>query len=287
MGFSGLVQRPVSTIAMSKTDVSKQTDESVVWGSPRLVEMIEVMVPELFLRQDLKVTAIAQQDLRKAENLATDGGKLSSQYFGAGLSGPLFSPLFYSTYFYLGTGSYQQASILSFLAGGRLRLYLTEALFSRIELRGLFSSGDATHPEFYEGSSSEISRMFVAISPPFFGLVFNPKLGNIWLMSLNYSLKPFSRTKSRVMQNFQSSIKSTAFFRSTAGAISEEGIDPDSSSLYLGTSVDGRIGFRPLSDLGAAVVFGMFIPNGAAAGPFVESSRSIEYLTRLELSISF
>ena len=282
-----MVQRPVSTIAMSKTDVSKQTDESVVWGSPRLVEMIEVKVPELFFRQDLMVTAIAQQDLRRAENLVTDGGKLSSQYFGAGLSGPLFSSLFYSTYFYLGTGSYQQAAILSFLAGGRLRLYLTEALFSRIELRGLFSSGDATHTEFYEGSSSEISRMFVTISPPFFGLVFSPKLGNIWLVSLNYSLKPFSWSKSRVLQNLQSSVKGTTFFRSTVGAISEAGIDPDSSSLYLGTAVEGRIGFRPLSDLGAAVVFGTFIPNGGASSPFVESSRSIKFLTRFELSISF
>ena len=287
VGFSGLVQRPVSTIAMSGTDVAKQADENVILGSPRLVEMIEVMIPELFLRQDLTVTVIAQQDLRRAENLITGGGNLFSQYFGVGLNGPLFASLFYSAYFYLGTGSYQQAAILSFLTGGKLRLYLTKVLFSRIELGGLFSSGDAAHTEFYEGSPSGISRMFVPISPPFFGLVFSPKLGNIFLLNLYYSLRPFSWAKSPALQNLQTSVKGTAFFRSTPGAISEGGIDTASTGLYLGTEVDVRIGFRPVSDLGAAIVLGMFIPNNSANSPFDANNRSTGYLARFELSISF
>lgn len=287
VGYSGLVQKPVSTIIMSRSDVQDQSIDSKIFGSPRLIEIVEIELPELILRQDVTVSALLQQDLRSQADVVSGGGKVSSQYFGTGLSGPLFSSLYYSAYFYLGTGSYQNVTILSYLTGGRVRLYLEEALFSKVELSGLYSSGDADHVDFYEGSASGASLSFIPISRPTFGLVFSPQLGNIWLITLEYSIKPFSGTGSPVMENLQTSVKGIGYFRSTVGTISEEGIDPGSRDNYLGTEVDSRIGFRPLSDVGATLMFGVFIPNGTFSSPFLTDKREVQYKGRLELSISF
>jgi len=287
VGFSGLMQRPVSTIIMSRSDVFDQLDENIFFAPPRLVEMAEIHFPELFLRQDLVVTVLLQQDLRAQDTFVAGGETLSSQYFGVGVSGPLIPALYHSLYFYLGTGGYQDGSIFSFLTGGGLRLYLDHLLYSIIEVNGMFASGDAGLSEFNEGRASGTSGLFTPISQPFFGLAFSPQAGNIWLVNLSYSLKPFSNVGSRILENLQTSLEWYLYFRSTTGVISEGGIDPDSDELYLGIEVDGRIGFRPFSDLGTALLFGMFIPNSGASSPFIAGSRGVRYLVRLELSVSF
>ncbi|HEC61854.1 MAG TPA: hypothetical protein ENI27_06325 [bacterium] len=264
VGFSGLVQKPVSSIIMTKSDLNDQADDSMFFAPQRLIEMVDVKFPELFWRQDVTVSVLLQQDLRAQTKVVSGGGKLSSQYFGVGLAGPLVVPLYYSAYFYLGAGGYQDTLLLSILSGGKVSLYLEQVLSSRIELSGLYASGDETLDEFYEGRASGTSGLFTPISPPAFGLVFSPQVGNIWLLGLDYTIKPFSKTGSKVMKNLQTSLKGIAYFRSTAGPISEGGLATDSSDLYLGTEVDGRISFRPMSDLGAALVFGFFIPNSAS-----------------------
>ena len=96
---------------------------------------------------------------------------------------------------------------------------------------------------------------------------------------MSYSIKPHD--------TLQTLLKAAAFFRSTTGQISEPGIDDASDSLYLGTEIDLVVNFRPFSDLGAALSGGFFIPNNGAGGAFLESDRSIEFLTRLEFSFSF
>ncbi len=131
------------------------------------------------------------------------------------------------------------------------------------------------------------SALFTPISRPTLGLVFSPQVGNIWLLGLDYSIKPFSKSGSKVMENLQASIKGIVFFRSKVGAISEGSMASGSFDLYLGTEVDGRVNFRPVSDFGAALVFGLFIPNGDSTSPFIEYYRSVRYLARVELSISF
>jgi hypothetical protein len=78
------------------------------------------------------------------------------------------------------------------------------------------------------------------------------------------------------------------FFRATPGSITDqEGFNPDSESLYLGTEIDFIINFRPLSDIGVRLSTGYFIPNNGTDGVYFDDGRAFEFLGKFELSISF
>ena len=61
VGFLGLQLQPVSTVSMSWAD---RATHDTIWAPPRLLEMLQVELPELFGRQSLMVALVAQQDLR-------------------------------------------------------------------------------------------------------------------------------------------------------------------------------------------------------------------------------
>lgn len=112
-------------------------------------------------------------------------------------------------------------------------------------------------------------------------------MGNIIFSRLSYSIKPLSDLENSVLSNIQMELTDLTYFRSTAGAISESGINGTSDSLYLGTEIDGTVNFRPYSDLGISISSGVFIPNNGTDGAFVESLRGIEFLARAGISFSF
>ncbi len=284
---SGLVQAASSTILMSKSDVNDVFDPTAFFAALRMIELMELNFIEPFLRQDIVVSVLLQHDMRMEEKMVAGGDAVHTQYLGVGMSGPLLPALYHSCYFYLGTGVYSDVFIASFLTGGGLRLYLDEALYSVFELSTLLGTGDTEAGTFLEGRTSGESGLFTPVSRPFFGLVFSPNVGNLWMSKLSYSFKPFSATGS-VMANLQVSADGYLYFRTMRGLISEEGlIDRDSTENYLGIEVDGRIGFRPLSDLGLALLFGIFIPNTSSTSPFIRSQRKLQYFGKFELSASF
>jgi len=168
-----------------------------------------------------------------------------------------------------------------------MKLYLEEALYSKIELNLLYSSGDSDYDGFYEGNTAGNSTQFLPISRPSLGLLFSPQVSNIFFAQLSYSIKPFSGTQSPLLRNIQTLLNGTTFFRSTTGSISESGIDPGSGVSYLGTEVDLIINFRPLSDLGFILSNGIFFPNNGTGGAFLAEAMALNYLVRLELSMSF
>ncbi len=310
-GYTGLLFKQSSSIVISKADSSDTSREDVFLAPPRLIEAAQILFPELFLRQDLTLSFLAQQDLRSEDEIVTEGeedpilakgGKLNTQYMGLGLSGPIASSFYYDTYFYLGTGkvlsyledsdsgtgySYQYKPVLSYLFGGGLRIYVEEALFSKIELKFLFSSGDTDYSKFIDENTEGSANNFVPISRPDLALIFSPQLGNVFLTELSYSLKPLSGKGYSALDNLQTILKAIAFFRPTSGPISEGGIDSDSEALYLGTEIDGIINFRPFSDLGIALSVGLFIPNSGSGEAFLEDQRELEVLGRLEFSFCF
>ncbi len=309
-GYTGLLFKQSSTVLISQADSGDAANADAILSPPRLAGMVDIFFPEPFLRQDINLTYLFQVDLRPEDNLtragetaaSSKGGRLNTHYFGLGLSGPIVLPLYYDTFFYLGTGttlsylpdaasgtgsSYQYATILSYLFGGGLRLYLEEALFSRIELKSIFSSGDADYnSSFLEGNTSGLANMFIPVSRPDLSVVFTPQLGNIFLVELSYSLKPLSRTGYSALENMQTMLKAVTFFRPTTGPISEPEIDSTSKALYLGTEIDGIVNFRPFSDLGIALSVGVFIPNTLPGGAFLPS-KAVEILGKLEFSFSF
>lgn len=304
-GFSGLLFSPTSTILLSKADYNWVADTTKVLAPPRLVGMLTLHFPGFLLRQDLTISALMQEDIATGEELSdgeseyqpTKGGLLDTQYAGIRLSGPIVPTLFYSGYFFLNTGSmltyiddqYQYAPIIGFMAGGNVRLYFEELLYSRIMLQYVFTSGDKDHTTYVEGNDGgsveeAVSSSFIPISSKTLGLVFSPRMGNIMYGQFQYSIKPLSMVSSDLWSRFQTTLDAYFFLRSTVSPIADSGIDPDSTETYLGTEIDLSINFRPVSDLGVALKSGLFLPSQAA---FTPENSTPRFLMELYLSFSF
>ena len=278
--FTGLIQVPNSTVVLSISDRLDQTAPGTVLAAPRLVESLTVEFPEILGRQTITLSALLQQDLRPAGNLAPGGGPVHTQYFGLGLEGPIVRPLYYNAFFYLNTGWTGAGNILAFLSGAELDAYFVEALASRIGAQFVYASGDADYTSLYEGNTSGSGTGFLPVSAYTPMLVFTPRLSNLFFGRLLYSFKPFANTRSGAARNLQIEVSAAPFFRSVAGPISEGGVDAASTSLYLGTEADIVIRARPLSDLGLGLSFGIFFPGTAMTDP------TIRMLGRLEVSVS-
>jgi hypothetical protein len=309
VGYSGLLLKPSSEIVMSQSDSADQDVDSEKLGSPRLVETLGVLFPELLFRQDLNLAVVLQQDLRKASELIAEeeevefagglaGGRLNTQYFGLGVSGALFPSFYHETFLYFGTGkmlsyvddplsgtlhSYQYRPIRSAALGTSLYFYRQELLHSRFGFSALLAGGDADYASFLEGNSAGNAGQFVPVSRTTEALIFTPELGNLLLLELGYSLKPFSRRPSRTWRNLQVELATYGFLRPTIGPVSEEDVNSASTSRYLGSEVDVVLRFRPFSDLGLGLAFGVFLPNPAA---FTAPADRAWIQGRFELSFS-
>ncbi|RKX87494.1 MAG: hypothetical protein DRP58_02675 [Spirochaetes bacterium] len=301
-GYTGSLFKESSNVTMSIADKSDMSDDSVLFASPRIITGINMLFPESFKNQDIKISFWQEKDLRKS-NLMSEGpsaptglgGNIDILYFGIGSSGKIIPSLFYDTFSYLGMGktlsyissSYTYKNILSYLGYAGLRYYIPEALNSQISFKFLYTSGDSDHnSSFLEGNTSGQSTLFIPISKTSVALIFSPSLGNIFFTQLGYSFKPFFKSQSSLLKKIQLELMDINFFRSTTGQISESGINPASNSLYLGTEIDGTVNFRPYSDLGVSFSTGIFIPSSGGVNAF-QNSKDIELLLRLGLSFSF
>lgn len=302
-GYSGLLFTDSSTVVISKADQSDQSSSEVIFAAPRLISGLDLLLPELFMSQDLNLSFWMQMDLRAESDLLSEGpqaesskgGKLHTQYSGIGLKGALAPSLYYDTNFFLGTGktlsyidaAYSYENILSFMGTFGLRYYLQDKFFSKAGFKFIYSSGDSDYSEFTEGNTESNSTNFIPVSRSEFAQIFSPLLGNIFIAQLNYSIKPFGSGKNKKLQNIQTELKASGFFRSTTGKISEPGINQFSDSLYLGTEIDAVINFRPFSDLGIALSGGVFLPDTSSSGAFLETERNVELTGKAEFSFSF
>ena len=265
--YTGLLQMPSNAIMMSASDVADAAVEPVPnWGPlgvPRLVEGITVTLPGFLEQQNIILSGIFQQDLRKQADLVEGGSTLFSFYAGLGFMGPMpgVSSLFYTLYGYGSSGWYGDNIILSFLSGAGIN-YLMPAFFSsRIALDFLYSSGDADHDAFYEGNTSGYSTAFIPITAAPAGLVFTDQQTNIFYISSSYSLKPFSTGDSEILKNTLVLLKPVFLFRSTAGPVQAGGVSEGATGLYLGTEIDLSIMARLFSDLGFSLNGGIYMPS--------------------------
>jgi hypothetical protein len=287
VGYTGLFQTPASSIIISKSDLDdRDFDDPPFFGplaTPRLIETVSVKFPELFLRQTLNLALLFQQDLRAAKNIVEEGGKVHTQYYGLGFTGPIVSPLFYDAFFYFSSGQIRNGeshTILGFLTGGGLAYYMPNVLSSKIALDFVYASGDKDHETFYEGNIKGNSLAFIPISISSPALSFAPQLKNLFYPSLSFSFKPLAPIDHPVANNLSIQLKGIPFFRSTPGPISVTGVDPDSNALYLGTEFDFSINARPLNELGMGYSMGFFFPGKAM------QDKTVQILGRFELSLS-
>lgn len=294
-GYTGFLMKESSNLLLSNADVSDDADDDEFFAPPRVLGIIGFTLPEYIAGQTFNISFVGQGDLRDEDDLPADQGLVHTAYLGAGVSGPIVSTLFYDLYGYFGGGRTlsnvggvsANKPIQSYLLGANLQYFMPQAAQSLISFGYLYSSGDKDHDEFYEGNTEGASKAFVGLTPPSFGTVFSPRLGNLMVTDLSYSVKPLAGQGSPALDEFQTELSLLNFFRPTTGVISEPGIDGTSDSLYLGTEVDLALNFRPFSDLGLSLVNGVFFPNEGGDGAFLDEAVSPEYKVTLNAAFSF
>jgi hypothetical protein len=288
VGYSGLLFDQSSGISISWADFNN----TELFAPPRLIGLFSMEFPSLFLNQDLSAVVIVQQDFRPEDELLAEGpaievveqgGRLSTQYLGVGVDGPLARSLFYRFFAYLGTGKslsyidseYQYEWIIATLLGASLHYFNEDLMFSRAELCLLFASGDSDFKySVIEGNREGLATVFVPVSNNDIALVFSPRLANLMLLEASYSIKP--------LRDLQTQLRGFVFLRPTTGPVSDLRVDGD--SIYLGSEIDAVVRYRPLSDLGLALSLGLFFPGGEA---FTAIEQDPEFRGRLEISFAF
>ena len=88
-GYTGLLFKDSSSVLISKADQSDSLNSEVLFAAPRIIGGLELLLPELFMTQDLNLSFWMQMDLRSESELlsegpqlqsSTKGGKLHTQY---------------------------------------------------------------------------------------------------------------------------------------------------------------------------------------------------------------
>ena len=311
LGYTGLVNKNYNTIVMSTLDAIDSSDDKKFFAPPRFLGAISWEFPELLARQTLNLSVLFQEDLRHINHSGdvikegtetrdqTRGGRVDTQYWGIGLSGPIVASLYYDLYFYLGTGrmltfeadsqsttgdSYQYEKMFSYLIGGSVRYYIPAFFQSSIAAKFLYASGDKDNISYLEGNTAGASNAFVPIADGAFGIAFVPKASNLMVAEFSYSLKPFESFKDPLLGSLQTVAKVTPFFKPVKGVMSEAEVDPAGGSGYLGTEIDGVVNLRPFSDLGLSLSLGLFMPNSSM---FVSGMDSPWFIGKFLFSFSF
>jgi hypothetical protein len=303
-GYTGLLIKGSSTIELSQSDINDYSNASVLFASPRLIELVQAALLTI-PGQKLFLSVIMQQDLRRtpldlagggATPLVTvgsttyvpgHGGPVNTQYFGLGMSGSILGKAYYDVFSYLQTGqllaysggSYENTFFLAALAGAGIRAFFPAFYSSAAAAKVLFASGDPNSTTVTEGAGQGFS-VFSPISRSMIDNVFTPQLSNLVVAEASFSVKPLSRQTSGL--ELQTSLQADVFFRPTSGAISELGIPAGNTSPYLGTETDVAVNFSPSTDVGSSLWAGLFIP-GSAFG----SGAALQFKTGLELSLRF
>jgi hypothetical protein len=298
-GYTGLVQKPRSDIVISRTDATEIDDKTVLFAPPRLLGVFDVDLLNVLGDQTLKLAMLLQEDLRPDSDLMGEGdavvpskgGRLSTQYLGASIGGPMGGGFYYDLFAYGSTGQtlsdidgvYRNKPIAAVLAGGGVRLYAGPKS-SVISLRGLYASGDKDAVNVTESNTDGFATTFTPISLSDTSFVFSPQLSNIIVAQASYSLVPFESLGIPTLADLQAVLSALAFARPTTGPVSSGGIDPASDAAYLGAEIDLTVNYRPFSDLGIALKGGVFFPNESA---FVADRTDPAYLVGLVMSLSF
>ena len=298
--YTGLLFRDDSQIMMSLADRGRIAEGTDFTGSPRFISEAEIAFPRVF-DQFIVLSFLAQTDLNSGNNVlsegdtvyaAGEGGKFNTQYFGLKSTGGI-STASYTAFCVYGTGStlswiadtatsgsYQYKPVSSFLGGLNVSVPLRlPQPFSGTSVAGqlLIASGDRDASDSTEGNTDGMYTAFSAMNTTTLANVFSPNLSNLVLAGANFATSlPVSSYR------VDGTAGILAFFRPTAGPVSVSGIDPNSTSSYLGTELDLGISSRILSDVALSFKGGIFFPGNA----FASANRALQYSADLTVMVS-
>ncbi|MBN2351703.1 MAG: hypothetical protein JXD23_03965 [Spirochaetales bacterium] len=307
-GFTGLLFKGDSLLDMSIAD-NNYSPSALPLVPPRLIGVLTLNFPELFLAQTVNLSVVGQLDMQSEENLIqpgpaaipdyNNGGKIDTLYAGLGIEGRLFPQFFYHFFFYFEYGrtlSYDYASteygyvpIYAFFSGLKIDWYLSDAPKSRLTFDVLVASGDRDYENYLEGNTDAYSNQFIPVTRPTIGLVNTLQLTNLIVGRLEFSIQPFSDQQTNVWRNLEISVAALTYFRAALSDVSDStGLNSGSVDYYLGSEADLITAFKPLNDLGLEIAFGIFLPNNYTAdSAYSASGRNVEFLARLKLVLEF
>ncbi|MFW5826744.1 MAG: hypothetical protein ACOCU4_01555 [Alkalispirochaeta sp.] len=272
-GYSGLILNPVSTIRVSPADIADAADDDELFGPQRVMAFGELSVPEVALRQTVRLYGIGQWDLRNAEN---DEVTIDSYYGGAAVDGPIIPGLFHSVGATVSYADFDGGDSVGILSNAQLRYFRRDWNSSRIALRGVVASG-----------FGDDTDRFTGISEQTVGTVAELPRQNIAYGELSYGLRPLAGAPRRTLRDIQTSLTGRMMYRvDTDQPVDAFGASQTSSGALLGTEAVAQVGWRATSDLGVSMDGGAFFPASGSSGAFSDE-RDPEYLLRLQVSASF
>ncbi|NNM67476.1 MAG: hypothetical protein HKM06_05665 [Spirochaetales bacterium] len=219
LGYTGLINKLYADPIMSKYDYSDYEDNSKIFASPRVLTALNLKFPELFARQTPELSVLIQTDMRPYfQNVVQPGdssappgggGRVDTQYYGLGISGPLVENLFYSLYGYLGAGqmltyqavdpsvsttgmAYEYNPILGSMIDANLHYFIPQFFHTAVSGQFLWASGDSSQNTYYEGNTSGTFTSFLPVDGETLGLAFTPQASNLAAFVLGVSAKPFA-----------------------------------------------------------------------------------------------
>ncbi len=161
----------------------------------------------------------------------------------------------------------------------------------RAVLTGFYSSGDSYNRRETNlpGADTTVepdgtSALFIPISRTLIGSQLGEQPGNLAFLRLEAGFVPL---KGRFDKNIlAAALGSAVYMRTANGPIHASGLNPLSDSPYLGTEINGKLTYRPFSDLSLSLDNQFFLPNTSSGGAFDGTRDSLEYALELVLTLS-
>ena len=277
--YTGLLISPSSSIRISDTDYFEESTDDEFFGPKRVIGLFDVSLGGLTL------FGLLQQDLRNED----DGDTIDTQYLGVNGTVRLGSSGYWDGFLVASSGQSTVGSadneFYAFALGTGLRFFIEEWRFSQASIRGLYASPFLPVEDVVGFNINE----FKPINEPTLGLAFSPRLSNLILTELSYSLRPFADPAQRhpTLDDFETKIVGRGFFRGYIGDSNYiADFDPESDSLFMGTEVELGVAARVFTDLGLGLRTAVFLPATGSSGAFSEN-RKTEWAVRLDLSAGF
>ena len=271
-------------IVHTKIDDRNSKDNGKILAPLKLIGNLTLSLVDVIPRHTVYASALLNVDLRSENELIPrsgtgsslqearqKGGQFTTHYYALGINGGLGS-IYYNVYGVLQLGEigrqvsagssnvrYQYDPVVAGIASLRIGWLIPNSLKSLIEIEGFFSSGDADYNEFFEGNKQGSSSHFIPISNSSLTFVFAPKVGNVGYGQIRYSIQPFSSLGVAALENFQVSARALLLFRGwAAGAVSIT--NANQASELIGAEASLTINYRPVSDVGFSLTYGMGLP---------------------------
>ncbi len=277
--YTGLLISPSSSIRISDTDYFEESTDDEFFGPKRAIGLFDASFGGLTL------FGLAQQDLRDED----DGDTIDTRYLGINGTVRLGQSGYWDGFLVASSGQSTVGSadneFYAFALGTGFRFFIEEWRFSQASIRGLYASPFLPVEDVVGFNINE----FKPINEPTLGLAFSPRLSNLLLTELAYSLRPFADPERRhpTLDDFEAKIVGRGFFRGYIGDSNYiADFNPESDSLFMGTEVELGVAARVFTDLGLGLRTAVFVPATGSSGAFSEN-RKTEWAVRLDLSAGF